>query len=62
MSEPGDLHIIVLFDELQLRVIHEGKAGDLACLSGTLMQLPDRWQEVVAATFTITRADAEPEP
>ena len=62
MSEPQDLCIHVRFDELQMSIIHKGKAGDLTCLAGTLMQLPEQWREVIAATFTITRAESEPEP
>lgn len=59
---PGDLIVQVAFDGLILTINHEGLSGDLTTLAATLMQLPERWSEVVAATFTLTAvAEADDE-
>jgi hypothetical protein len=57
MSDGDDNLIVqVLFDDLRLVIIHEGCSGDLALLQGTLLQVPARWRELIAETFTITHA------
>jgi hypothetical protein len=61
MSEiPGDLHVHVRFDDLQLSIIHEGKAGDLALQQAVLMQVPAAWVEILTETFGASRPKAEP--
>jgi hypothetical protein len=58
MSDGDDNLIVqVLFDDLRLVIIHEGRSGDLALLQGTLMNIPGRWRELIAETFTITHAE-----
>ena len=60
MSTSGnDLVIQILFDELRIIVCHEGKAGDLALQQATIMQMTQEWRELVASTFTITKAPDE---
>lgn len=39
----GDLAIHVRFDDLQLSIVHEGKAGDLALQQAILLQLGEAW-------------------
>ena len=56
----GDLHVHVRFDDLQLSIIHEGKAGDLALQSAVLLQVPQAWREVLAETYGASRDKAEP--
>jgi hypothetical protein len=51
MSDPGDLHVHVRFDDLQLSIIHEGRAGDLALQQAVLMQIPRAWLELLSETF-----------
>ncbi len=55
----GDLHIHVRFDDLQLSIIHEGKAGDLALQSAVLLQVPTAWAEVLSETYGASRPKAE---
>jgi hypothetical protein len=51
MSEDSDLQVHVRFDDLQLTIIHEGKAGDLALTQAILMQLPEAWTELLASVY-----------
>jgi hypothetical protein len=55
----GDLHIHVRFDDLQLSIIHEGKAGDLALQSAVLLQVPEAWREVLSETYGASRVKDE---
>jgi hypothetical protein len=56
----GDLHVHVRFDDLQLSIVHEGRAGDLALQQATLLQLPSAWLEILTETFGASRPKAEP--
>jgi hypothetical protein len=58
----GDLIIQVSFNDMCLTVNHEGRSGDHALMQATLLQLPDRWRETIAATFTITAAEPDDDP
>lgn len=62
MTPPGegDLHVIIRFDELNLVVVHEGKAGDMATQQAAIYQLTEAWPDVVRATFQVIPAKDEP--
>ena len=59
-EEYGDLQVHVRFDDLQLTIIHEGKAGDLPLQQSVLLMLPEAWKEVLAETYGAARDRAEP--
>ena len=51
MNDDCDLAIHVRFDDLQLSIVHEGKAGDLALTQAVLLQIPDAWRELLASVY-----------
>ena len=51
MNDDCDLAIHVRFDDLQLSIVHEGKAGDLALTQALLLQLPEAWAELLASVY-----------
>ena len=51
MSEDSDLQVHVRFDDLQLTIIHEGKAGDLPLQQGVLLQIMEPWGELLASVY-----------
>ena len=50
-TDDCDLAIHVRFDDLQLSIVHEGKAGDLALTQALLLQLPEAWTELLASVY-----------
>jgi hypothetical protein len=51
MNDESNLAIHVRFDDLQLSIVHEGKAGDLALTQAVLLQIPDAWTELLASVY-----------
>ena len=60
MTDDCDLAIHVRFDDLQLSIVHEGKAGDLALTQAVLLQVPAAWAELLATVYGGPTLKAEP--
>ena len=52
----GDLHVCLVFDDLRLQIVHEGKAGDMLITQSTILQMIEAWPEVLAQTFGASKA------